>query len=100
MTISNKPADDRSTKWGEKRAGGIASYLFFDGVIKTGGPFAVVMQVIGFFLLREEGQTFAEYFGSSRTWITFFVHATLFGLIMGYINWRRNEAAFSGGNGS
>jgi hypothetical protein len=100
MTVPTKLTDDRSAKWSEKRSGGMAPYLFFDGVIKTGGPFAVVMQVIGFFLLREEGQTFAEYFGSSRTWITFFVHATLFGLIMGYINWRRNEAAFSGSNGS
>jgi len=84
--------------WTEKRKSGIASYLFWDGVIKTGAPFAVVMQIIGFFLLREEGQTFAEYFGSSRTWVTFFAHATLFGLIMGYINWRRNEAAVSSTN--
>ena len=77
--------------WAEKRKRGIARYLMFDGIIYTGGPFAVVMQVIGFFILRDEGQTFGQYFSATRTWMTFFAHATLFGLIMGFINWRRNE---------
>jgi hypothetical protein len=85
--------------WAEKRKSGIASYLFWDGVLKTGGPFAVVMQIVGYFFLRDEGQTFGEYFASSRTWITFFLHATLFGLIVGYLKWRRNEAAFKSSNG-
>jgi len=80
--------------WEEKRKAGLARYLFFDGVIWAGGPFAVVMQIIGVFVLRDEGQSFGEYMSSSRTWITFFLHATLFGLIVGYINWRRNEKAF------
>ena len=82
------------TGWADKRKRGIASFLFWDGVIKTGGPFAVVMLLIGYFLLRDDGQTFGEYFASSRTWVTFFLHATLFGLIIGYLTWRRNEAAF------
>lgn len=86
--------------WAEKRKRGMMSYLFWDGVLKTGGPFAVVMQVIGYFLLRDEGQTFGEYFASSRTWVTFFLHATLFGLIIGYLTWRRNESAFKDLNGS
>ena len=58
-----------------------------------GGPFAVVMQVVGVLFLRDEGQGFLEYFGSSGMWMTFFFHATLFGLIMGLINWFRNEKA-------
>jgi uncharacterized membrane protein len=77
--------------WSEKRKRGLARYLMFDGILLTGGPFAVVMQVIGFFLLRDEGQSFGQYFSSSRTWVTFFFHATLFGLIIGFINWRRGE---------
>ena len=77
--------------WAEKRNRGIARYLMFDGILLAGGPFAVVMQVVGFFILRDEGQSFGEYFSSSRTWVTFFLHATLFGLIIGFINWRRNE---------
>ena len=77
--------------WLEKRNRGLARYLFFDGVLIMGGPFAVVMQVIGFFLLRDEGQTFGQYFSSTRTWITFLAHGILFGLIMGFINWWRNE---------
>lgn len=81
--------------WAEKRKRGIARYLMFDGILFTGGPFAVVIQVIGVFLLREEGQTIGQYFAASRTWITFFAHATLFGLVIGFINWRRNEKAFS-----
>ena len=81
-------------KWAEKRAKGIVSYLFFDGVIKTGGPFAVLMQLAGLFILRDDSQSVGEYFASSRTWVTFFLHATLFGLVIGYINWRRNQAAF------
>ncbi|MGQ0541773.1 MAG: hypothetical protein ACT4O9_07980 [Blastocatellia bacterium] len=81
--------------WSEKRKLGIARYLMFDGILFTGGPFAVVMQVVGFFLLRDEGQSFGQYFMAPRTWMTFFFHATLFGLIIGFINWRRNEKAFA-----
>ena len=83
--------------WAEKRKRGLARYLMFDGILLTGGPFAVVMQVIGVFLLRDEGQTIGQYFSSSRTWTTFFFHGTLFGLIIGFLNWRRNENAASGG---
>ena len=60
-----------------------------------GGPFAVIMQVVGYFFLRDDGQTIGEYFSASRTWITFFFHATLFGLIMGYVNWWRNQRSFA-----
>ncbi|MEP6788185.1 MAG: hypothetical protein ABJB40_07135 [Acidobacteriota bacterium] len=84
--------------WLEKRNRGLLRYLFFDGVLIMGGPFAVVMQVVGYFFLRDEGQGFGEYFSASRTWITFFFHATLFGLIMGYINWWRNERSFANPN--
>lgn len=80
--------------WAEKRKAGLKRYLFFDGVIISGGPFAVVMQAVGFFILRDEGQSFGQYFSSATTWMTFFFHATLFGLIVGFINWRRNEKAF------
>jgi len=80
-----------AAEWAEKRKRGLARYLLVDGILFTGGPFAVVMQVIGFFLLRDEGQTFGQYFSSTRTWITFLAHGILFGLIMGLINWRRNE---------
>ena len=68
----------------------------FDGILLTGGPFAVVMQIIGVFILRDEGQTIGQYFTSPRTWMTFFFHATLVGLIIGFINWRRNEKAAAG----
>lgn len=81
--------------WAEKRKKGLARYLMFDGVIITGGPFALVMQVIGYFLLTDPGTSFGQYFSASRTWMTFFFHATLFGAIMGFINWRRNERAFA-----
>ena len=81
--------------WAEKRKSGLTRYLLFDGILITGGPFAVVMQVVGYFFLRDEGQTFGQYFSSSRTWITFFFHATLFGLIIGFLNWRRNEKTFA-----
>ena len=86
--------------WAEKRKKGIARYVMIDGILYTGGPFAVVMQVVGFFLLRDEGQSFGQYFSASRTWVTFFLHATLFGLIIGFINWRRHEKAASSGNAS
>ena len=81
--------------WIEKRKRGLARYLMFDGVLLTGGPFAVVMQVVGYFLFGSQYDTFGGYFSASKTWITFFFHATLFGLIMGFINWRRNEKAFA-----
>ena len=81
--------------WAEKRKGGIVRYLLIDGIIFTGGVFAVLMQIVGLFLLRKDGQTFGDYLSSPITWGTFFLHATLFGLIIGFINWRRNEAAFN-----
>ena len=81
--------------WTEKRKGGLVRYLLVDGILFTGGPYAVVMQVIQCFLALNEGQTIGQYFTASRTWITFFALATLFGLIMGFINWWRNEKAFS-----
>ena len=81
--------------WAEKRKLGFGRYLFWNGVLITGGPFAVMMQVVGYFFLRDDGQSVGEYFSSSRMWITFFFHATLFGGIMGFINWRRNEKAFA-----
>ena len=82
-------------QWEEKRKSGIGRYLFIDGVIFTGGPFAVVMQIVGLLVFRDEGQSIGDFMTSSRTWLTFFLHATLFGLIIGFINWRRNESAFT-----
>ena len=82
-------------QWAEKKSKGLLRFLLFDGILISGGPFAVVMQVVGFFFLRDEGQGWGEYFSSSRTWTTFFLHATIFGLIMGFLNWWRNEKSFS-----
>ena len=81
--------------WAEKRKNGIVRYLLLDGILITGGPFAVVMQIVGVLLLRDEGQTIGQYFTATRTWITFLLHGLLFGLIVGYIKWRRNEASFA-----
>jgi hypothetical protein len=81
--------------WAEKRQRGLARYLLIDGILYTGGPFAVVMQVLGLLFLREEGQTIGQYFTSTRTWVTFLLHGILFGLIVGYIKWRRAESAFA-----
>ena len=84
--------------WTAKRNAGLRRYLLIDGIFFTGGPFAVVMQIVGFLLLRDEGQTFGQYFTATRTWVTFFLHATLFGLVVGYINWRRSEKTYSTAN--
>ena len=88
-----------AAEWAEKRKSGIVRYLLIDGILFTGGPFAVVMQLIGVFLLRDEGQTFGQYFSSTRTWMTFLAHGTLFGLIIGFRNWWRNEKDAAAGNG-
>lgn len=81
--------------WAEKRKRGLGRFLIIDGILIMGGPFAVVMQILGIFLFREEGQTIGQYFTSTRTWVTFLLHGTLFGLIMGFVNWYRNEKAFA-----
>lgn len=82
------------TIWAEKRKRGMVRFLFFDGVLTMGGPFAVLMQIVGYFYLRDEGETFGGYFSTSRMWTTFFLHATLFGLVMGFIFWFRNEKEY------
>lgn len=80
--------------WAEKRKAGLLRYLMIDGILYAGGPFAVVMQIIGVIVLRDEGQTIGQYFTTSRTWVTFMMHGVLFGLAVGYLNWRRAENAF------
>ena len=80
--------------WAEKRKNGLVSFLFFDGILKMGAPFALGMQIVGYFVLRDAAQTTGEYFGSSTTWLTFFLHATVFGLLMGIVTWFRNEKAY------
>ena len=87
-----------AAEWAEKRKRGIARYLMVDGILFMGCPFALVMQVIGFFVLRDESQSFGQYFSSTRTWVTFFAHATLFGLVMGLLNWWRNDKNAAGDN--
>jgi hypothetical protein len=77
--------------WAEKKKRGLVRYLLVDGILITGGPFAVILQVVGYFLFPGEAETFGQYFADGTTWIRFFFHGTLFGLIMGFINWRRND---------
>ena len=84
----------QATSWEEKRQRGFVRYLIYDGILRMGAPFALVMQVLGAFLFREEGHSVGDYFTQSRTWTTFFLHATLFGGVMGVITWMRNEKAF------
>ena len=83
------PAD-----WANKRNEGMRKFLFWDGIVKLGAPFAFVMKVIGMLVLRGEGQTLGQYVTSSMTWTAFFLNATAFGLVMGFVNWRRNEKAY------
>ena len=81
--------------WAIKREKGIWRYLLVDGIFITGGPFAVILQAAGYFIFPGEAQTFGQYFGESMTWVRFLLHGTLFGLIMGFIKWRRNERDFA-----
>ncbi|MFN0139182.1 MAG: hypothetical protein ACKVQW_03715 [Pyrinomonadaceae bacterium] len=81
--------------WEAKRQKGLGRFLLFDGILLTGGPFAVVMQIVGLFITWGEYPSFGAYFTASRTWVTFLLHGTLFGLIIGFINWRRNERTFA-----
>lgn len=85
----NSPAE-----WANKRKEGLGKYLFWDGIVKIGAPFAFVMKIIGMLVFRAEGQTLGQYITSTMTWTAFFLNATAFGLVMGFINWRRNEKAF------
>ena len=84
--------------WAEKRKKGLGRFLLFDGILITGGPFAVILQVVGYFLFPGDAQSFGQYFAESMTWVRFVLHGTLFGLVMGFVNWRRNERAFANPN--
>lgn len=81
-------------EWANKRKEGLGKFLFWDGIIKIGAPFAFVMKIIGMLVFRAEGQTLGQYISSTMTWTAFFLNATAFGLVMGFINWRRNERAY------
>lgn len=80
--------------WTAKRGKGVFRYLLVDGVVLMGGPFAIVLQVAGYFVFADEGETFGQYFAAPATWARFLVDGLLFGVIMGYISWWRNERAF------
>ena len=80
--------------WADKRKQGIGRFLAVDGVLKLGAPFALVMKFVGMLVFRGEGQTMGQYILSTMTWTAFFLNATAFGLVMGFINWRRNEKAY------
>lgn len=80
--------------WNERRQRGLMRYLIVDGIFYMGGPFAVVMQVIGYFLFPEAANTYGEYFMSPTTWTRFILHGTVFGIVMGLIKWRRNQSAY------
>ena len=56
---------DRAS-WQEKRKAGLTRYLIVDGILYTGGPFAVMMQVIGYFLFPGEAASFVSC--SPRVW--------------------------------
>lgn len=81
--------------WEEKRRKGLGRFLLYDGILLTGGPFAVVMQIVGYFLFGNQYTSFGAYFTASKTWMTFMLHGVGFGLVMGFINWRRNERTFA-----
>ena len=80
--------------WAAKRKEGLGRFIAIDGVLKIGAPFAFVMKIIGMLVFRGEGQTLGQYITATSTWTAFFLNATAFGLIMGFINWRRNESAY------
>lgn len=84
-----------ASQWQAKRERGIWRFLLIDGILITGGPFAVILQIVGYFLFPGDAQTFGQYYADSMTWVRFILHGTLFGLIMGFINWRRNERALA-----
>lgn len=81
--------------WTVKREKGLGRYLLVDGILLTGGPFAVTMQIVGLFIYWYDYPSFAAYFTDTLTWTRFILHGVLFGLIIGYIKWRRNERAFA-----
>lgn len=82
--------------WEAIRAKGKTRYILLNGIIYTGGIYALVMTIIGYFV--EFGLTlsnFSGYFFDSATHIRFFLFATAFGLVMGFIKWHRGEKAFA-----
>lgn len=87
-----------AAEWNEKRGRGIVRFLLVDGILFSGGPFAVVMQVMGWFLFGEQYDSFGAYFSAPRTWSAFVLDGLVFGLIMGFVKWRRNERAFATGS--
>ena len=86
--------------WETKRKLGMARYFIIDGILFTGGPFAVLMQILGYFFWAEEGQSIGRYFTSSSTWVRFMLHGMGFGLIMAFISWWRNERHYKANSGS
>ena len=82
--------------WETIRAKGKTRYILLNGVIFTGGIYALAMTLVGYFV--EYGFTlseFSHYFFDTQTHIRFFLFATAFGLVMGFIKWHRGEKAFA-----
>jgi hypothetical protein len=82
--------------WADIRAKGKFRYIALHGVIITGGLYAMVMTIAGYFI--EHGFTTSQiwaYSTSSATHTRFFLFATAFGFIMGIVKWQRGEKAFA-----
>ena len=82
--------------WSDIRAKGKFRYIILQGVIITGGLYALMMTVVGYFI--EYGfnlSSITTYMFDSRTHTRFFLFATAFGAIMGIIKWNRGERAFA-----
>lgn len=82
--------------WSDIRAKGRFRYIALYGVIITGGLYAMVMTIVGYFI--EHGFTFSQLYSyavDSRTHTRFFLFATAFGVIMGIVKWHRGEKAYA-----
>jgi len=74
------------------KAKGLTRYLLIDGLLKMGGPFAILMTVFGYFIeYFFNGASLADYVSAGVTWFKFIFLFVFFGLVVGFVGWRANE---------
>jgi hypothetical protein len=82
--------------WADTRAKGKLRYIALNGIIISGGLYAMGLTITGYFI--EHGFDFSQviaYATSTTTHTRFFLFATAFGSIWGLIKWNRGERAFA-----
>jgi hypothetical protein len=86
---------EQKAEWLEVKAKGRGRYLLVEGIIKSGGIYAILLLIANyFFKYGFTASKVSEYLWNGETVFRFFFGVIFFGLWMGLFDWYFNERQF------